>query len=271
MKRYLEKVVYWTNRIKCDQEQLCVGDIEEFNVSGQADDNMEGILYITDNEEALRILKDRHLPVAVWLHEDNRDQDLSRAAYAVESPEELDAAFFEKIYRREKEIPWEILETDRCLVREMIPEDGTAFAEIYKDAAINKYMKDFHENEAGETEYIKEYRQQYRFFEYGVWSVLLKDTGEVIGRVGFSEAAGEIQFGYMIGVPWQRQGLAYEVCKAVLAYAEEELEFEKILLWTEESNAASRKLCSKLGFSEKKAGCRRGMCCYEYIYTRQTF
>jgi len=233
MKKYLRRVVY------CG-----AGSMEEvlFEVSPEAlaDDDIEGkeegILYLTDGEDYLKYLKGRGLPVAVWLHEQNRDQDFSGAAYVIEDPKEVETAYYEKIYRRELGIPWDILETERCLIREMIPEDAEAFEAIYRESGVNRYLKDFHGDADGEQKYIEEYQKQYRFFEYGVWSVVLKGTGEVIGRAGFSEGktrdslcfvkhfagadGGECetmedakgteqqQFGYVIGVPWQRQGLA---------------------------------------------------------------
>ena len=247
MKRYFKKVVF------CSQDGADV-------LAGAGG---QGALYIVDTKRNLDFVKSMGLPVLAWLHEENRDQDLSAASYAVEDPHALDMVFYEKVYRREMHIPWEILETDRCLVREMVSEDAEAFEKIYREPEIGRYMKDFHGDAAGEAVYIREYQAHYRFYEYGVWSIVLKETGEVIGRAGFSEAdAGNAMqentlpcLGYMIGVPWQRQGLAYEVCRALLQYAKEELEFEAVQLLVEAGNQASVGLAQKLGFTD------RGNCC----------
>jgi len=241
VKRYLKKVVFCSP----DGANVLAG------AGGQ------GALYIVDTKRDLDFVKSMGLPVLAWLHEGNRDQDLSAASYAVEDPHALNMDFYEKVYRREMHIPWEILETDRCLVREMVPEDAEAFEKIYREPEIGRYMKDFHGDTAGEATYIREYQAHYRFYEYGVWSVVLKETGEVIGRAGFSEVDENALpcLGYMIGVPWQRQGLAYEVCRALLQYAKEELEFEAVQLLVEAGNQASVGLAQKLGFTD------RGNCC----------
>lgn len=247
MKRYLKKVVF------CSRDGADA-------VAGAGE---QGTLYIVDTKRDLDFVKGMGLPVLAWLHEDNKDQDLSGAAYAVEDPHVLDMDFYEKVYRREMHIPWEILETDRCLVREMVPEDAKAFEMIYREPEIGRYMKDFHVDAVGEAVYIREYQAHYRFYEYGVWSIVLKETGKVIGRAGFSEedvwSAMEENtlpcLGYMIGVPWQRQGLAYEVCRALLQYAKEELEFEAVQLLIEAENQASVGLAQKLGFTDS------GNCC----------
>ena len=256
MKRYLKKVVF------CSPNGADV-------LAGAGG---QGTLYIVDTKRDLDFVKSMGLPVLAWLHEGNRDQDLSAASYAVEDPHALNMDFYEKAYRREMHLPWEILETDRCLVRDMVPEDAKAFEKIYREPEICRYMKDFHGDAAGEAAYIREYQAHYRFYEYGVWSIVLKETGEVIGRAGFSEADAGVSvdrpeemrsawnameedtlpcLGYMIGVPWQRQGLAYEVCRALLQYAKEELEFEAVQLLVEAGNQASVGLAQKLGFTDR--------------------
>ena len=58
----------------------------------------------------------------------------------------------------------------------------------------------------------------------------------------------EPELGFIIGVPWQRKGYAYEVCSAILKYAKEELDFEKVISFVMEENKASIALCEKLGF-----------------------
>ena len=259
MKRYLKKVIF------CTQGQWDMSDL--------ADKCSQGMLYIVDTKQKLERLKGMGLPVLAWLHEGNREEDLSEAAYAVEDPKALDMDFYEKVYRREKNIPWEILETERLLIREMVPEDAATLEAIYEEPSIRRYMKDFHGDAAGEAEYIREYQAHYRFYEYGVWSVVLKETGKVIGRAGFSDVQELLEnvqeeqsgireeedipcFGYMIGVPWQRQGYAEEACRAILDYAREELGFTTVLLQVKEENVASVRLARKLGFEEVGKGCQ---------------
>lgn len=250
MKRYLQKIVYCGNRILSGEDRFWE-EMDREDLKKEASLQKEGILYITDDEKILKALKMRQVPVAVWFHEENREQDLSEALYGVEAPEVLKLDFYERVYRREKGIPWDILETKRCIVREMIPEDGRDFARIYQDPIVRTYMKDFHTDAEGEAQYIREYQQRYRFYEYGVWSILLKETGQVIGRAGFSETEEESIpcLGYVIDAEWRRQGLAYEVCSAILDYAKDVLEFEQIYLYAEKGNVASLKLAEKLGMN----------------------
>ena len=211
--------------------------------------SMKGILWLTDSEHAADKLAALQLPVIVWLHEGNRRSSFQNIRYAVEEPQELDADFFDRVYRRYADIPWDIAETARCLIRETAVEDAEAFAKIYEEPAITRYMDSFCSEVCMEREYVKEYIEKvYDFYGYGVWTVVWKETGEVIGRVGFGQE--EIPaLGYMIALPWQGQGLAQEVCRAALAFAKEELGFEQVQVLIHENNLSSIRVVKKLGFS----------------------
>lgn len=216
------------------------------HVEGQS-----GELYITDNADRAKELRDCGHAVLVYLHEGNRNQDFSDFIFAVEEPEQLEQEYLEKVYRRLKGLPWNILETERCLVRETTVEDVDSFYEIYKHPDITKYMEDLYPEVEQEKQYVKEYIEKiYTYYEFGVWTVLEKESGEVIGRAGFScrEGYAEPELGYIIGVPWQRKGYAEEVCRAILKFGSEELGFDRVQVLVETENEPSLKLCRKLGF-----------------------
>ena len=78
----------------------------------------EETLWLTDCPDIAGQLTSRQMPVMVWLHEGNRQHSFPDIRYAVEEPQELEADFFDKIYRRFTGIPWEIAETKRCIIRE---------------------------------------------------------------------------------------------------------------------------------------------------------
>lgn len=215
-------------------------------------DGSERTLYVTDRLETARELKRRGEAVAVYLHEGNRDQDFSELPYAVEDLSALDAEYAERVYRRLKKLPWTILETDRCVIRETTPEDVDSFYKIYSNPEITKYMEGLYPDIEQEKQYVREYIDKiYAFYEFGVWTVLEKESGEVIGRAGFSYRQGydDPEIGYIIGVPWQRHGYAEEVCRAILEYGWQELGFGRVQALVETENEPSLILCDKLGFT----------------------
>lgn len=207
-------------------------------------------LWITDCAEWAACLRMQNEAVLALLHEDNHSQDFSGIMYACEDVGELDADYIEKVYRRYVNLPWDITETQRCIIRETTEADVDAFWEIYRQPEITRYTEGLYPTVELEKQYIREYIEKvYGFYGFGVWTIVLKDTGEVIGRAGFSYREGyeEPEIGFVIGIPWQRQGYACEVCSALLEYAVEELGFTGVGAFVMPENEASIQLCRKLG------------------------
>lgn len=212
---------------------------------------LTGNLYVTDDADTAEMLRNRGEAVLIYFHEGNRKQDFSGFIFGVEDPESLEEDYLERVYRRLKGLPWDILETERCLIRETCPGDVDAFYKIYSNPAITEFTEDLYPDKEQEREYIKEYMEKvYTYYEFGVWTVVEKKSGDIIGRAGFSYREGydEPELGFIIGVPWQRKGYAEEVCRAILSYGWENLCFDRVQALVEVWNEASLKLCDKLGF-----------------------
>lgn len=230
---------------------------EEILEEGSQQENRErqGSLFICDGREEAQKLKRAGAPVLIFFHEKNRGTDFSGFPYAMEEPQELEATYFERVYRRLKGLPWEIAETERCFVRETTEEDVESFYEIYSHPEITKFMENLYPEPERERLYIREYIEKiYRLYEYGIWTVVEKEEGRVIGRAGFCcrEGYENPELGYTIGVPWQHQGLALEVCSALLQYGRSVLGFRAVNAMVAPDNAASLRLCEKLGFMKRE-------------------
>lgn len=222
----------------------------------------ENALYITDHAVTLQDIVEKNLPVAVYLHEDNKEEPLAAARYAFEEPRSLDAVYAERVYRRCKDIPWDILESERCFLRETVPEDVEAFYEIYSAPEMTRYTEDLYESKISERAYIREYVEKvYHYFEFGIWTVVLKETGEIIGRAGLNVREGYDmpELGYVIGKAWQGKGIATEVCEGVLQYARTEFGFEKVMTLIQEENRASLQVAKKLGFQVQEELTEKGV------------
>lgn len=207
-------------------------------------------LYITDSETVYHALRQQGRYVLPCRHGGNGNANFTGALYVIEQIEEVGYETVDMAYRRLAGLPWEILTTKRCVIRETIPEDVDSFYQIYAEPDVTRYMEELYADRDEEIAYIKNYRDSvYRFYGYGMWTVQLKD-GTVIGRAGISWREGfELpELGFVIGVPWQRQGYAYEVCSAILTYARNELNMTQIQALVMAGNEKSSALCRKLGF-----------------------
>ncbi len=221
-------------------------------ITGSAGDN--DMLYITDNELCYRALREQGAYILPYVHERNREADFEGALFLAERIEEMDYASIEMAYRRLTGLPWNILETKRCLIRESTVSDVDSFYQIYAEPSVTDYMENLFENRDEEIAYMQDYiRNVYYFYGYGMWTVSEKESGQIIGRAGISwrEGFNVPELGFVIGVPWQRKGYACEVCRAILAYAADELGFTKIQALVKKGNQKSQNLCNKLGFKDE--------------------
>lgn len=175
---------------------------------------------------------------------------LSPDMYA-EGMEEIGLDFLRRVYQRHHRLPWTILETERCIVKEFSMDYLDDLFDLYAGEGMTDYMEPLYPYEQ-EREYQQAYiENMYRFYGYGMWIVCEKATGKLIGRAGIdyrSEAGDEPHLGYAIAVPYQRQGYATEVCRAIIDYARAELEFPVLCCLIEENNRKSIGLAGKLGF-----------------------
>lgn len=208
-------------------------------------------LYVTDDAAEYAALRAQKKYVVPYLHEKNHIAQFPNAGYAVEKLEEIGLKELESIYRRMAGLPWDICETERCRIRETAESDWDSFHEIYQEETVSRYMEKLPEDREKGIARIKDYRRYiYGFYGYGVWTVMDKRSGQTIGRAGLSEReeCNLPDLGFVIGKPWQRQGYAYEVCRAVLKYAGGELGMKEVQAFVQPPNTASAMLCRKLGF-----------------------
>lgn len=238
---------------KCADFSKIIWDKEARDSLGLSDGKES--LYLTENPPFAAFLNCGKYPVAAYVHEGNRDRIFENIEYAVEDPAEVDREFYVRIWQRLTGKPWHILDTDRCSVRETTVEDVDAFYEIYREPSITEYMEGLFEDREEEKNYIETYAKTiYKFYGFGMWTVLEKETGKVIGRAGLSMREGfeDPELGFVIGVPWQGKGIAREVSAAILKYAKEELGFDRMQALAKPENKKSVSLLEKLGFARKE-------------------
>ena len=63
-------------------------------------------------------------------------QKLKDALLVVEGFEEVDFYFLERMYQREHGLPWTVIETKRCVLREMTPEDLDGLSIIDRKSVV---------------------------------------------------------------------------------------------------------------------------------------
>lgn len=209
-------------------------------------------LLISENAAHLRAARAAGMATLGYLAPDAKQTsgDLQADMFA-EGFDEVDFAFLEKVYQRHHGLPWTILTTRRCIVREFCMDDLDDLFAMYAGKGMTDYMEPLYEYEK-EREYEEAYiKHMYGFYGYGMWVVIDRETGKLIGRMGIEhreELGGELELGYAVSVPFQRKGYAMEVCSAIISYAGEELGVPSLNCLIEEGNTVSEHLAKRLGF-----------------------
>ena len=230
---------------------------------------LSSTLLIAATDSTIALGKEHGVATMAYLNLEIPNQSYFGVDMLVEGFDEVDVDFLEKVWQRHHRIPWTILETERCVIRELTLDDLDALFELYGDGEIDKYTDPLYPYEE-EKEFQRAYiENMYRYFGYGLWLVFSKETGELVGRAGLEHREYheeiELELGYIIGKKYQGQGYATEVCEAILDYAKENTGFERINALIEDGNIASEKLSEKLGFTHVEDFELHGKIMHRYI------
>jgi len=260
--------VEWNQSGRSGIDEAAPGDVRPES-AGDA-----GTLWITDDLAAAKEYAAQGKPVLGLLTDENPGPDSIGIPYLAFDLTEIEPKYLEEAYRRQAGIPCDILETKRCFLRETTLSDADAFYQIYADPTITAHMEDLPRDRDAFRAWLEGYtRNVYALFEYGIWTVckkprktigtcnaaqspdMLAQEAEtpgttIIGRAGLNlrEGFDDPELGFVIAKQWQGQGLAFEVCSAILEHARE-IGLPKVIAFSESENEASVKLLTKLGFT----------------------
>jgi len=135
-----------------------------------------------------------------------------------------------------------ILETPRLILRETTQDDYFALAAILQDdQTMYAYEGAFSTVET--QEWLERQQSRYRTDGFGLWSVIHKESGEMIGQAGISWQdvnGGRVpEVGYLFQRVYWGYGYATEAAAACKEYAFQRLGFEEIYSIVRDTNIAS--------------------------------
>ncbi|SFB36030.1 Protein N-acetyltransferase, RimJ/RimL family [Acetitomaculum ruminis DSM 5522] len=237
-----------------DKKYEVTTDNEIKELKRDIDFKYDDSIIISANRQNIDNWVEKNFSVIEFIGDKNMEEDFSKAKVAITKFDGIDYSFLKKHFGRHFNLPWEVLETDRLIIRELEIADIDRLYEIYNDDDIVRYTESLFEDKDMEIEYLKGYIENiYKFFDLGIWGIVLKDENLLIGRAGIDVKADDkgesiYEIGYLIDKKYQQQGYAYESCLAIINYCFENTGIEKIICIIEKENIASLKLAKKLGF-----------------------
>lgn len=145
------------------------------------------------------------------------------------------------------------LETERLILRELVPDDAAFIFELVNDPAWLRFIGD---RGVRNLEDARAYIQNgpmamYAREGFGLWLVTLKPTETPIGMCGLIKrpALADVDIGFAFMPLYRQNGYGYEAASATLAYARDVVGLKRVVAILSQDNIGSARLLEKLGFT----------------------
>lgn len=143
-------------------------------------------------------------------------------------------------------------ETERLLLRELEYSDIDALSAILRDEeTMYAYNGAFSENET--LDWLERQLARYKKYGFGLWAVILKESGEMIGQCGLTMQPWKdkelLEVGYLLNKKYWHMGYATEAAKACKRYAFKTLDAREVCSIIRDTNIPSRRVAERNGMS----------------------
>ena len=147
------------------------------------------------------------------------------------------------------------LETERLVLREYTLEDFDELFEIMSDPETMQYYPAPYD--AGKTKnWIVWNQGNYAEYGFGLWAVVLKETGAFIGDCGITiqniDGKKLPEIGYHINKQYWRRGFAKEAVRAVRDWAFHNTDYDALYAYMNHANIASAATATAAGMRKVK-------------------
>jgi RimJ/RimL family protein N-acetyltransferase len=141
------------------------------------------------------------------------------------------------------------LETERLLIRPFDALDADPMAQIYGDPEVMRHVSLGVLDRERTTALLEVYRRAQEEHGFSTWAVVEKESGTVVGDVGFGVYAptGEPELGYTLSSAVWGRGYGLEAARACVDAAFVHLSPARIVAKVEPENERSLRLAEQLG------------------------
>ncbi|WMJ87620.1 GNAT family N-acetyltransferase [Anaerocolumna sp. MB42-C2] len=214
--------------------------------------NPDECIIVEDSYNGVCAANSAGMPVIGFVNEHSGNQDLSSASYLIEGFDEINTKYIKTIYLHTLNLPVTITETNRLIIKELTVDDIPALYQIYQNEEVKKYIPGISDTLEEEIEKHKSYiKSVYHFYGYGLWGIFDKNSGELMGKCGFTNSIinGKevIEMGYMLDYCKWGCGYATECLHSILRYAYDNLNIKDIISVINTSNNRSIKTAERVG------------------------
>lgn len=143
-----------------------------------------------------------------------------------------------------------VAETSRLLLRRFTLDDLEPLAALHMDPEVCRYIGGVKTPEQSRRK-LEEWIADYERYGFAKWAVVLRSTGEFIGRCGLEleqvEGVDEWELGWTFARRFWGQGYATEAASAALHYWFHVLKKPRVISLIRPPNLASRRVAQRLG------------------------
>ena len=170
-----------------------------------------------------------------------------------------------------------ILDTERLYLREMTIDDFPLLCKYLQDIEV-MYAFDHAFSDSEVREGIEKQLKSYKENGFGIWAVILKENGELIGHCGLSMQPCEdkevLEIGYIFHKQYWHKGYATEAAAACREYAFNVLKADEVFSLIRDTNIPSQNVAKRNGMSKRGSFVKHyyGIDMMHYIFSaKRTF
>lgn len=182
----------------------------------------QNCLVITDSPEGVLASKAAGIP-CIGYEPAGTLHNLFGAYSVIQSFRQVDPGYLSRTHAHALSYPAFIIRTERLIIRELSEEDFPALYAMCTEPDTASFMDEILSDYATEQEkHLAYIKNIYPFYELALWGVFERETGKLVGRVGFSLPEDDSNcywLGYLIDVPYRNRGYAKECIPAILHFA----------------------------------------------------
>ena len=148
-----------------------------------------------------------------------------------------------------------VLQTERLFLRAWQQEDFADLAEMLQDPQVMyAYEHDF--SDADVQEWMERQWRRYREHGFGLWAMVEKQSGEIVGQAGLTiqqcEGQDVLEIGYHLKKKHWKKGYAAEAAKGCMQYAFEILDAPAVYSIIKSDNLASQRVAERMGMKKQR-------------------
>lgn len=152
------------------------------------------------------------------------------------------------------------LQTPRLILRKMTMADAQDMYDYSRDPEVSRHVLwDAHRSVGESRAYLRYILRQYRNNEPSSWGMELRETGMLVGTIGFmwwNRDNRSAEVGYSLARSQWNKGLMTEALREVIRFGFEEMSLHRVEAQHETTNPASGRVMQKVGM--RKEGDLRG-------------